>query len=133
MIVDNIVNRGTQNGGYAPMTGSILKEPEPMGAQELELDAFKLSYIEKLITLCQSHDIPIVLVGSPKYGMQNSMALNPVKEIAEIFDAPFLDYYADPTFNAHKEWFKEPMHLNREGARVFSKIMASIIARMTDL
>lgn len=124
MVVDNIVNRGTQKGGYAPMTGRILKDPEPRVAQELELDAFKLSYIEKLIALCQSHDIPIVLVGSPKYEMQNSAALNPVKEIAEKLDVPLLDYYADPTFNAHKEWFKEPMHLNRDGARVFSRIIA---------
>ena len=133
MVVDNIINRGTEKGGYAPMTGRILNEPVPRVAQELELDAFKLGYIEKMISLCQSYDIPIVLVASPKYGMQNSTVMTPVKEIAEKLDVPFLDYYAEPTFNAHKEWFKEPMHLNRDGARVFSTMMVSVIAWMTGL
>jgi len=130
MVVDNIVNRGIDNGGYAPLTGSILKEPEPKEEREPKLDYFKLEYIEKLIALCQSHDIPIVLVGSPKYGMQNSSALNPVKEIASKLDVPFWDYYAEPSFNAQKVWFKEPMHLNGEGARNFSMIIVNEINKL---
>ena len=45
------------------------------------------------------------------------------QEIAEKYGVRFLDYYAEPSFMTHKEWFKEPMHLNREGARVFSRII----------
>ena len=130
MLVDNVIDRGTEPGGYEPMLGSIAKEPNPKTEQEHVLDSFKLAYIEKLIALCQSHDIPIVLVGSPKYGIRDSKDLNPVKEIAKMYGVRYLDYYAEPTFNEHKEWFKEPMHLNRDGARVFSKMIASDITQV---
>ena len=73
-------------------------------------------------------EVPLMLVGSPKYGQKNSEALQPVKEIAENYNVRFLDYYAEPSFMAHKEWFKEPMHLNSEGARVFTKMIANDIS-----
>lgn len=52
------------------------------------------------------------------------------REIAEKRGVRFLDYYAEPTFMAHKEWFKEPMHLNSEGARVFSKMIVQEISEL---
>lgn len=101
-----------------------MSEPKERSLLKHEIDSFKLEYVEKLIKLCQSHHVPLVLVGSPKYGMIESSELNPVKEISEVNNVMFWDYYADQTFNMHKEWFNEPMHLNKDGARVFSKIIA---------
>lgn len=124
MAVDNLIDRGTERGGFQPLSGRIEKEPEPKAAGQSELDPFKLAHIEKLIVLCQRNEVPLLLVGSPKYGRKDSEVLRPVKAIAERYGVRFLDYYAEPSFMAHKEWFKEPMHLNREGARVFSKMIA---------
>lgn len=36
---------------------------------------------------------------------------------------PFFDYYADSYFMAHPEYFKEPMHLNGDGAELFTKVV----------
>lgn len=121
IIVDNVINRGIEKKGYLPLVGSIAKEPNPSPSKPSELDSFKLRYIEKLILLCESKNIPLILVGSPKYGAKNSSAIQPVKETAERYGVTFLDFYADSVFMQHKEWFKEPMHLNREGARRFSE------------
>lgn len=130
MMVDNVIDRGVEKGGFSPLTGKIAKEPTPKAGKPSELDSFKLAYIEKLIGLCQENDVPLFLVGSPKYGQKNSEALRPVKEIAEKYDVRFLDYYAEPSFMAHKEWFKEPMHMNSDGARVFSKMIAQEISEL---
>lgn len=130
MAVDNLINRGMDRRGFQSLSGKMEKDPEPKAPKKEELDPFKLAYVEKLIVLCQSNDVPLVLVGSPKYGKTDSEALRPVKDIANKYEVPFLDYYADPSFMAHKEWFKEPMHLNSEGARVFSKLIAQDISEL---
>lgn len=130
MLVDNVIDRGVERSGFQPLQGKMEKEPEPKAPKDVVRDPFKLAYIEKLIGLCQENDVPLVLVGSPKYGQKNSEALRPVREIAEKQGVRFLDYYAEPSFMAHKEWFKEPMHLNSEGARVFSKMIANDISEL---
>ena len=130
MAVDNLIDRGMERRGFQSLSGKMEKDPEPKAPKKEELDPFKLAYVEKLIVLCQSNDVPLVLVGSPKYGKTDSEALRPVKDIANKYEVPFLDYYADPSFMAHKEWFKEPMHLNSEGARVFSKLIAQDISEL---
>ena len=130
MAVDNLIDRGMDRRGFQSLSGKMEKDPKPRAPKKEELDPFKLAYVEKLIVLCQSNDVPLVLVGSPKYGKTDSEALRPVKDIANKYEVPFLDYYADPSFMAHKEWFKEPMHLNSEGARVFSKMIAQEISEL---
>jgi len=130
MLVDNVIDRGVERSGFQPLKGEMEKEPEPKAPKDVVRDSFKLAYIEKLIRLCQENDVPLILVGSPKYGQKNSEALQLVKEIAKKYDVRFLDYYAEPSFMAHKEWFKEPMHLNSEGARVFSKMIAQEISEL---
>lgn len=130
MLVDNVMDRGLERSGFQPLSGKMVKEPEPKAQKDNVLDSFKLAYIEKLIRLCQENEVPLMLVGSPKYGQKNSEALRPVKEIADRYGVRFLDYYAEPTFMAHKEWFKEPMHLNSEGARVFSKMIVQEISEL---
>ena len=125
MLADNVTNRGIEKCGFAPLNGKIEKEPEQehQKPKEYIIDELKLAFVEKLIDQCQSHNVTLIFVASPKYG-KNTSDLEPVKQIAEKRGVLFLDYYDDPIFLSHKDWFKEPMHLNKEGARVFSKILA---------
>ena len=124
ILVDNIIDRGIEKCGYLPLNGRIEIEPEIKESKSTKIDMQKLQYIEKLIDLCQSNKVSIILVASPKYGTKNSIVLQPVKEIAKNYGVKFLDYYADKIFMKHRDWFKEPMHLNKEGARQFSKMIA---------
>lgn len=130
ILVDNVLDRGVENCGYLPLNGEMLKEPDVKESKPPVQDPFKLKYIEKLITLCQSHGLTLILVGSPKYGAKDSSALQPVKDIADNYGIRFLDYYASPIFMKHKDWFKEPMHLNKEGARQFSRLLANDLKRV---
>lgn len=124
--------RGSDNRtlrGFSPTKGVYTKEPKVETGLE-EVDEFKLNYIEKLIYLAQSNNIPVLFVASPKYGQTSSEVMQPVKDICEKHKVAFYDYYASPLFIWHKEWFKEPMHLNAEGARAFSRIMAELIGQI---
>lgn len=118
--------------GYGPLQGSYQGDSRSKARKQDDIDSFKLCYVKKLLDLAQEHHVPIIVVASPKFGQKSSDALQPVKEICESMGIPFLDYYADNEFMAHKEWFKEPMHLNNIGAKVFSIHLLEIINKMAN-
>ena len=122
---------GSYTGELTNKTQSVTDEGFVMqpqnGAPSLHTDYFKLMFFEKMLILSQSKNIPLLVVASPKLGMKNSAELEPVIDLCQKYKVPFIDYYADIEFMQHKEWFKEPMHLNNIGARLFSsKIVDSI-------
>ena len=129
-VVDNVINRGMDPCGYIPIKGAMTEEPQSDKTSEhSELDPLKLNYLQKLVTLCKSNNVPLVFIASPKYGKKSSDDIQPAKEIAARNNVPFLDYYTDEFFLNHKEWFKEPMHLNEVGAREFSRIIAGVLQK----
>lgn len=126
MYLDNFRPSKDTKKGFSPLYGEYDREPESKGGKS-ELDQFKLSYIEKIITLAHSKSIPILFVASPKYGKASSDEIKPVIDICKRNNMTFLDYYNDSLFMQHKEWFKEPMHLNERGTKEFSSIIAKEI------
>ena len=124
MLTDGMRNtQDLNNKGFCPLLGNYDREPV-IKDNKVELDTFKLEYLDKLISLALTRQIPIVVVASPKYGQTNSIDMDTVKDICAEKGVTFLDYYADAEFQSHKEWFKEPMHLNNDGARFFSEKLA---------
>ncbi len=117
--------------GFAPLSGVYSREPENTLDKTVVIDKFKLGYIEKLLVLTKKNNIPMAVVASPKYGVTSSDVMQPVKIICEKYDVKFIDYYAEQDFMIHKEWFKEPMHLNKEGARKFSELLVNDISKLT--
>ncbi len=129
MAIENVLTRATNQAGYLPLHGKYEGDyiSESKVNEELEIDSFKLKYVEKMLVSSINQKVPIIMVASPKYGAVSSNRLDPVKEICKKYSVPFIDYYADSIFMQHKEWFKEPMHLNETGAREFSKRVIEII------
>lgn len=111
--------------GYLPLQGSISKEPEKKEGSIQVLDTLKLSYIRKIAEDAQSRGIEFIFVASPKYGADPA-SVQPVKDIADELGVAFLDYTDASEFQKW-EYFKEPMHLNDEGAREFTKEISETI------
>ena len=80
--------------GYSPMQGVYDREPE-LSVGKRELDSLKLEYVEKLILLAKSEQIPLIVVASPRYGMSSSSSLQPVMDICKLHNVEFCDYYAE--------------------------------------
>ena len=124
LLVDNVIDRGIENRGFLPLEGRMVKEPASQTPKQYQHDPLKLAYIEKFILLCKKHNVQLFFAGTPKYGAKNSNTLQPVKDIAVRHGISFLDYYSNPAIVSKKELFKEQMHLNKDGARFFSSIIA---------
>lgn len=130
ILMDNIITRENNPKGYSPLSGAILEEREPSSPPQYEIDSFKLKYVSDLIDLAKKNQIQIALVASPKYGEREYSILEPVIKICEEKEIPFWNYYIDSAFMNHKEWFKEPMHINATGARVFSRMIVPKIEEL---
>ena len=129
-VVDNVINRGTDLKGFIPAKGVMTEEPISVTKELPKVDSLKLTYLQKMITLCKESDVPIYFISSPKYGTKDSDILQPAKEIARKNHIQYWDYYSDSLFNCHKEWFKEPVHLNEKGAKEYSKLLVQRIAAL---
>lgn len=111
--------------GYLPLQGKMNKEPEKKEASTCVQDSLKLSYIKTMAADAKSRGIEFIFVASPKYGADPT-SVQPIKDIADELGIPFWDYTNTPDFRRW-EYFKEPMHLNDDGAREYT---AEIIKRL---
>ena len=128
LAIDNLINRGVEEKGFKPESGKMI-EDRKMPHNNANVDEFKLFYINKMIELTKKNNVQLLLIASPKYGANNSSELCLIKKICEKSNIPFSDYYSDTTFVNHKELFKEPMHLNAEGAKQYSTMIANDILK----
>lgn len=132
MLKDNYTTSGKTEKGFSPLNGIYTQELK-CSEEDISIDDFKIKYLEKLISLAKSKKVPIVFIASPKYGSNSSSQILPAIEICKRNDITFWNYYSDEEFMLHKEWFKEPMHLNAEGAKAFSrKLIHPILEQMSN-
>ena len=120
---DIFKNSGMDEKGFAPIDGAMTAEPNVSNIdfKPLKVDDVKLRYLNDLIDICEDNMIPLIMIASPRYGEKKVEPIEMAKSVCNDRDVPFIDYYSEGTFMHHKEWFKESMHLNRVGAREFSR------------
>lgn len=128
--LDNLRGESNYCKGFKPLKG-VYQPREDVHLKDNNgnklVDSIKIEYIKKVIKLTQSYQIPIIMVASPKLFAESSSVFTPIKLICSENNIPFLDYYADGNFNHNNELFKEPMHLNSTGARLFSGLILNEI------
>lgn len=95
----------------------------------------KLEYIEKFIDLCKQEGIYLILTASPTYMLlpEKQNWVDEVERIAERKNIPFYYHEKESIFLSHREWFNEPVHLNDDGAQIYSRIISSEIKNNKDL
>ena len=123
LLLDYLNNRGNQNLGFAPKSGVLSDYSEQEDDEILVIDPLKIKYMENLIWLAQSNNVPIVFIKSPRYGVTDSEIIKPARDICQRFNIPYFDYRTDPEFQ-RSDYFYDPHHLNSIGARAFTKRVA---------
>ena len=125
LVKDQFIIGDFTSDGYAPLNGKMKVEPEKNHDKEktASIDTLKLNMIEDFITNVIKTDCKLVFVVSPKYGVRSSSNFNPIKDLCERYGVEFWDYYADPQFQK-LDYFNEPMHLNHQGAQLFSEVIS---------
>lgn len=120
-------NYSIDNGYYANPKPSkaISKLDKQSTVRKDEYDEKKLQYIQKFIDTCKKKNIKLVFTISPRYTIVDNGFYNPLYDIAERNNIPFLDYHTAGLFHNMPENFSNPGHLWDKGAREYSSIFAA--------
>lgn len=113
--------------GFVPMYGEMKTEPvKNNSGSQSQIDTLKINVLEEFVAKLSESNTRLIMMASPKYGAITSEVFNPVKEICNRYGVEFWDFYCTPEFQK-LEYFKEPMHLNEKGAKVYSACIAQKI------
>ena len=118
-------NDKNERNGYIPLSG-FMQGHSIQPAEIQRLDYMKISYFNKLLNIARSNNIPIVVVYSPKYERTYKETMDTIVRICSENDVIFWDYSNQKKY-MESSLFKEPMHLNDNGAVSFSKEIGSRI------
>ena len=125
LLKDQVVISDYTVDGFAPLKG-LMKE-NIIHTDDMEfsqIDTLKIKLMEEFIARISSSDTRLIMIASPLYGVKSSEVFKPIKDICQRYGVDFMDYYASPEFQK-KQFFNDQSHLNEEGAKVFSKALAS--------
>lgn len=125
--------RWTDDKGFLPQSGTwnyAIEEYDPSGGMALDPNSVKL-FLEFLET-AKKHDISLYVVISPYYRIirEHAPSFRMASDMCEKHNVIFLDYSQDSRFLERPGFFCDPDHLNYEGAKMFSEILAD---RMTEI
>lgn len=109
------------NLGFSPLK-DVINEKNfiPFYLDDEEIDNNKIIYFNKIINLCKSKNIKLIVVVSPtftKFDRENRI-INKFNHISEKNNIEFLDY---SNFYQKSEYFIDQLHLNGLGADIFTK------------
>lgn len=111
--------------GWKPLDGVL----DTMGIKAEEysfpVDSERVQLFTRFIEDCQQRDIRLILVVSPMYVCSTLDVFKLPRDLAAKYHIPFLDHYRDTSFSGHAEYFYDFGHLNRQGAELFSKQLAT--------
>lgn len=117
-----------EDNGYEAVYGKLKTSMQfhKEAYDDCALDSLKLEYMQKMVQLAKQHHIKTFFVLSPYFVDNPSKAYDAAKEIARQNGIVFIDCYNEPAL-MKRELFRDLMHLNDEGAHVWSAYLAHIL------
>ena len=112
-------NDKKERNGYIPLSG-FMEGHSIQPAEIQRLDDLKIRYFNKLLNIAKSNNIPIVVIYSPKFERTYKETMDTIVRICAENDIIFWDYSNQNEY-LNTKLFKESMHLNEEGATLFSQ------------
>ena len=110
-----------------PISPPILSESDPIKY----VSENKLSILQDIIKMCKSHNIKLFIFTPPTYCnfIAEPMTITALQEICNKNNISYFNDVSDGDFMNHIEWFYDTSHLNKYGADVYSKILASRVKK----
>jgi hypothetical protein len=117
--------------GFIPLSGHWRKPIQAEDEYECRTQIYdinKLSYLEKFVLLCQKHNIHLIVTAAPIYmNKRCTSSVEIARKMVENAGFRFLNLEQDSSFTNHINFFNDPLHLNTEGASLYSvKILEKI-------
>lgn len=117
-----------EDNGYEKVVGSLPDNVviESEAYDESSLDSLKLHYMQKMVQLAARNQIKMIFVLSPYYKNNPSKAIDAAIDVARCNQMDIVNCYNDIVM-MKRELFRDVMHLNDEGAHVWTTYLAHIL------
>ena len=130
---NDILNKGDfNNRGYEPLSISKLDDDTKCALYEekdIVIDKDKINIIDNIIQICKEKDIKLIFVSSPIYNhIESESVLYEFRDYLAAKDIIFLDYLNYNKLMSPK-YFYDELHLNNEGAEIFTSLLVSNIKK----
>lgn len=97
-----------------------LKVKKRIHNETFKVDSLKLYYLERF-TIEAKKNSKLVYVLSPYYNGRDSVIFDSVRMLSEKYSVPLFDFTNSLRFLHNKDYFKDGVHLNAQGADLFSQ------------
>ncbi len=122
--------------GYLPIEHgwSTNADKELEQKERIIYNAQGIAFLGNFLSFAQKYAPQVITVFTPMYnagGEQTSDELEYCKHLLEVkneYHVPFIDYRTD-SINYNKKYFYNFSHLNKQGAEVFSQMLANDIKK----
>jgi hypothetical protein len=124
--------REQDNKGYVPIFRTMeYEEIDILQNKASMTDKNKVEALKDIASTCQQKDIDLIFVYSPIwYKIPKSPYDNLISEICTQNKVKWLNLSNDSTFMRNAKYFSDKSHLNDNGARVFSSVVANEIKNL---
>ena len=92
-----------------------------------DIDPNSIEALEKFIANCSRYGSKLIMIVSPNFagnGYENDPSFNKIKGIVTQHKIPFINYSDNKMFALNGKYFHDFQHLNKNGARLFSHMVA---------
>lgn len=113
---------------YNPLEHVMDYDPSPQSDIDLSVDSIKMAYLCRFIDECKKKNIQLIFAVSPTYHADRIDFQSILSEVTSNRQVKVLNHYSDTTFTAHKELFSDATHLNKSGAKNYTRKISKEIS-----
>ncbi len=125
IISGNLIKNRDNVQGFREKNGIWKNKIAPFKDIELIVDENKIATLKKFIDKAKQKNVILVFTVSPYFMSSPEKLYDPLYEIAKENNIPILNYLDETKFLSNKSLFNDVLHLNKEGALLYSKLIAS--------
>lgn len=122
-LLDNAIMRDNHQG-YDPLYGHLDSLSVAIHkVKNMNIDSLKLGYVEKILKLAQSKEIPVIFMISPRYHYGDDMSeYEPAIQLCEKYGVRVINNVNESSIAPYASLFQDVTHLNDSGARLYSQL-----------
>lgn len=118
-----------EDKGYEALTGEFVPTPIAVDPVAEELEPGKVDCMNKLVAMCKDNGIKLFFSLSPSFNRSKSLGLDYMVNLSAKENIPLLDHMNDEMF-LNTTCFKDSIHLNDYGARMYTELLTSDLKRL---
>lgn len=131
----DILTQPDEYKGYEPLFGEM-GEPKKGGLNtaeaQVQIDSLKWSYMVQLVEETKADGVPLVFVISPTYGGVLSSAYEPFIQYCKENNVKVINNVTCERITGKRELFQDELHLNHNGAVLYSQIIVEQVKDITN-